>query len=191
MTTAITKQNKQLATFKNYLWRNGSRVPKEWAPVFGERVDWLQERLGRSPKAAEVLEDAKDENSPIHEMFKWDDKEAAEKFRVLQASQLLSSLVIKVEIIRGNKTEEIEMPVRVVLKHGYKSGGQHEHIKDILNDRERRGMMIEMAADELINIQRRFSYLKEFTRVFQEVDIVARNVLPLAKKRLEKKANQG
>lgn len=191
MTKAITKQNKQLATFKNYLWRKGARVPKEWAPIFGERVDWLQERLGRSPKVVEVLEDARDENSPIHDMFKWDDKEAAEKFRMFQASSLLSALVIKVEIVNKGKTEEIEMPVRVVLKHGHRSGGEHEHIKDILNDRERRGMMLEMAADELISIRRRFSYLKELTRVFHEVNNVTRNILPLINKKVEKGAGQG
>lgn len=174
---------KDLMKLKDYSWRNGTRgVKREWAPLFGGRADWLQERLGRAPTAREILEDAEDQASPIHEMFDWDDEEAAKKFRTIQASILLSALTVKVQVIRDGKSSEMDMPVRVVLRRGEKGrGGQHEHIKDIINNRGRRVMMLEMASNELLSVQRRYSYLQDLERVFKEVDVVANKILPQLK----------
>lgn len=171
--------NKSLAQFKNYKWRNGAHMPKEWAPIFGARADWLQERLGRAPKATDVLEDARSQKSPIHDMFNWDDEEAAEKFRKMQAGMLLTNLVVRVKVIKGSKTEEIDMPVRLVVNRAPNHGASaHEHIRDVLSDRDMRQKMLEAAADEMISIERRYSYLKELGRVFHEVDAVVKKKVP-------------
>lgn len=171
--------NKALATFKNYAWRKGSHSPRGWAVIFGERVDLLQEQLGHAPSSAEVLEDARDENSPLHQMFNWENEDAAEKFRKIQASVLLSSLVVRVEIMQGSKSQEIEMPVRVSVRGGEKGASKgREHIRDVLSNRELRDRMLEGAANELISLQRRYSYLTELSRVFHEVDLVVRKKMP-------------
>lgn len=170
---------KSLATFKNYAWRKGSHPDKHLAPIFGECVDQLQEKIGKPPKPSDVLEEARDSSSPIHPLFNWDDSDAAEKFRKLQASMYLSALVVKVDVMRGKKVEEIELPVRVSLNREANHGsGGREHIKDIINSREMRNRMVEMAADELLSIQRRYSYLKELHRVFYEVDRVIEKKVP-------------
>lgn len=172
------QMTKSMASFKNYNWRAGGHAPKAWAPVFGERVDWLQKQLGHAPKASDILEDARDEASPTHHMFNWDDAEAAEKYRRIQSSLLLSALVVKVEIMSGGKMREMEMPVRVVINYNRKEGSSHEHIQDVLDDPDMREKMFKIAAEELVSIQRRFSYVKELDRVFKEVDRVAKRTLP-------------
>lgn len=168
-----------LAEAKEYGWRKATQAPKDWAPIFGNRVDWLQDRLGRAPKSREVLEDAKDKKSPIHRMFNWDDEEAADKYRAVQASILLSALVVKVKIMNNGKKHEIDMPVRVVLKGGHR---QHERLSDVMSNADLRAVMLEMAADELLSIERRYAQVKELSRVFYEIDQVQKKVLPKVKR---------
>lgn len=46
--------------------------------------------------AKEVLEFARPKSSPIHKYFNWDDSEAAEKYRLMQARQLITCIVVVV-----------------------------------------------------------------------------------------------
>ena len=174
---------KAMAEIKEYGWRKATQAPREWAPVFGSRVDWLQDRLGHAPTVREVYEDAKDTKSPIHDMFNWDDEEAAEKFRRIQVGTLLSALVIKVEVVEGGKRQSVDMPVRVVLKGGHR---RRERISDVMSSAELRAVMLDMATDEMLSIQRRYNQIRELSRVFQEVEIVQKKVLPKVKALAEK-----
>ena len=46
----------------------------------------------------EVLEKAKDPASELHKCFEWDDTKAAEKYRLRQATLLITNLAVEVEI---------------------------------------------------------------------------------------------
>lgn len=45
-----------------------------------------------------VVEEARDENSPLHEFFEWEDTIAAEKYRLSQARTLIRSVKISVTV---------------------------------------------------------------------------------------------
>lgn len=47
---------------------------------------------------AEVLEEARNPESPLHDQFTWDDTEAAEKYRLGQASRLIVRLRVNVTV---------------------------------------------------------------------------------------------
>lgn len=47
---------------------------------------------------AEVLDEARNPDSPLHDQFTWDDTEAAEKYRLGQASRLIVRLRINVTV---------------------------------------------------------------------------------------------
>lgn len=44
--------------------------------------------------AAAVVDAARDEDSPLHEHFEWDDSVAGEQFRIIQARQIIRAIVI-------------------------------------------------------------------------------------------------
>jgi len=44
-----------------------------------------------------VVDAARDDNSPLHDYFEWNDSEAAEKYREMQARTLLRSVPLKVK----------------------------------------------------------------------------------------------
>lgn len=47
---------------------------------------------------AEVLEEARNPDSPLHDQFNWNDTEAAEKYRLGQASRLIVRLRVNVTV---------------------------------------------------------------------------------------------
>jgi hypothetical protein len=76
---------------------------------------------------ADVVDVARDESSPLHGRFTWDDGEAAEKWRLSEASHLIRTTRVTVEIVDHGKARtalvrafpnvagEDYMPLDVVL----------------------------------------------------------------------------
>jgi hypothetical protein len=62
-----------------YQWGDGRERPVS-AQIIGEQLAILREKLGRDPTAAEVVDAARDPDSPLHPLFEWDDKKAARSF---------------------------------------------------------------------------------------------------------------
>jgi hypothetical protein len=65
------------------------------AATIAERIAYLRQKLGRAPTWRDVLDDARDPCSPIHDHFDWDNDVAAEHWRELQAKQLVAAVRIK------------------------------------------------------------------------------------------------
>jgi len=57
----------------------------------------------------ELVQAARDENSPLHHFFEWDDDKAAEKYRLMQARTLIRSCRLNVTV---NK-RKLELPYYV------------------------------------------------------------------------------
>ena len=75
--------------------------------VRSELVSLAEERGGQlSPRA--VLDAARDESSPLHRFFEWDEGKAAEGFRLVQASALIRE--VRLEVVTESKD-----PTRVTL----------------------------------------------------------------------------
>lgn len=73
--------------------RRGSRISDDTA----ERVYREAQRLPETQRTAEnLLKLARSPKSEIHDLFIWDDKEAAEKFREEQARHLMRSVQVRV-----------------------------------------------------------------------------------------------
>lgn len=76
-----------------YDWKNGARISAD-AQKVGEELEKIEYK-----DAATVLEVArKNKKSELHKCFEWDDSEAAEQYRLLQAGQILRALVTTEEV---------------------------------------------------------------------------------------------
>lgn len=82
-----------MATKPTYEWRGG-RYRGLDAQTVGEALDRLSKRLGGEVTSDAVLDEARDIQSPLHDAFDWDDSEAAEKYRRLEARWLLRRVVV-------------------------------------------------------------------------------------------------
>lgn len=109
----------------------------------------------------EVVEKAKDPESELHKCFEWDDSVAAEKYRIVQAREVLRSIVY-VEVSKDNA------PVRVYHiteeKHAY------QPTKLFLVNQDEYQTLLKRALLELAAFKRKYKTLSELDSVFEEID---------------------
>ena len=110
-----------------------------------------------------VVNSARDENSPLHPFFDWDDTEAARKWRIVQARRLIR---LSVTIIKP----EVE-PVRAFVSlprdrgvNGYRSTVQ------VLSDEDLREQLLECALRELQAFRRKYAMLSALKELFEVAD---------------------
>lgn len=108
-----------------------------------------------------VVNLARNENSVIHDDFEWNDEVAGERYRIIQARQMIQNFVVE------TKNEE-KAPVRVLqittTKNVYKP--MEFFIKNVDEYAE----LLNRAKNELQGIKKRYSTLTELEDVFAAID---------------------
>jgi hypothetical protein len=114
----------------------------------------------------DVIEFARDPKTALHSRFVWDNGQAAHKWRLHEARNL-----IRVSIKHVGRA--IQTPIRafVSLKSDrYQEGGGYRSTVTVLSDTERRAEMLRDALADLIAIRRKYNHLQELAQVFAAVD---------------------
>lgn len=156
-----------------YRWndRPGFRFKGD-AQEIGEHLEELSTQSGVLT-AAIVVEDARNETSPLHPNFEWDDATAAESWREHTARNLIGALVVvKVGDTQVSGTVRAFYSVR-----DEDSKGVYVPIVSIMEDAELRRKTLERARQELHQWRNRYQDLAEFAKVFSVID----DLMPLLK----------
>lgn len=80
-------------TLKEYFARDGSVFSNKDAQKIGPVLHELSQQGGVT--ARDVVDAARSENSPLHSYFQWNDKVAADEFRLWRARDMLGSIKIR------------------------------------------------------------------------------------------------
>lgn len=111
---------------------------------------------------SEVLERARDEKSELHKCFEWDDSKAAEKYRTIQAGNVIRALYIV------HKDEETA-PVRVLSKT---SSSSYQPTRTFLTNENEYADLLKRALSELESFKRKYETLSELESVFEQIDLI-------------------
>jgi hypothetical protein len=74
-----------------------------------KRVRQIYKKAGKVLRPEDIIEDARDPKSPLHDSFEWDDSKAAHAYRMEQARRLIREIRVDVEY----NSHEITAPVYV------------------------------------------------------------------------------
>lgn len=133
-----------------YKLREGFQIRGDITPV-AERIEQLKKRHfdKKNPDGyttpEEVLEDAKNPESPLHGHFTWDESKAARKWNIDEARHLIRCY--EVHIIEADRKPIIVNPANVVIRNqptrsNYVSASyamsDDTHRKDVIDDALRR-----------------------------------------------------
>lgn len=83
-------------------------VNSKQAQQVGEELERLSKSLRGHLTPRDVLDAAKAKQSPLHDIFEWDDSTAAERFRIFQARNLIRLIRIDIEL-PNPRTKVIEV----------------------------------------------------------------------------------
>jgi len=114
-----------------------------------------------------VVDAARSKTSPLHEHFTWNNSRAAEKYRLIEARQLIR---VAVTILPRTKKK---VRAYVSLTKDRADGGGYRQLDEVLTSRAlRRALMLDAAKDLLV-FKRKFHKLREefsLQRLFSVID---------------------
>jgi len=158
MATATAKKKKVVV--KTYEWVEGRRMKggAKRANVVGRIIEGIADRNGGRIDAKDLLAVARPKNSPIHDMFEWDDTTAAERYRVEQARHVLRS--VQVRVTGGTKKP-------VVTKAFPFVDDNYIPVEQVYEDKGLRNELLREALREGESWMARYEHLAELASVFQ------------------------
>ena len=118
--------------------------------------------IGETASPQEIVSKAKDENTELHKCFTWNDKAAADKWRLQEARLLVCHLVIK----REENTEN-NMPLRFFYKNdndGYKPSAL------IFKNENEYEKLLMQALSELHSFKKKYAMLQELQEILDLIE---------------------
>lgn len=158
-------------TIKEYFAREGSLFSKTDAKSIGPVLEELSRQGGVT--ARDVLDAARSKNSSLHKYFEWDDKVAADHYRLDQARVMLRA--IRVKYVDGNGIEtKTARAFQITRSSGYDTEPRKYRTFQVLHgDTAFAAQMMDTAIDDLMNWKHKYepycSMWKNFGDVFQQV----------------------
>ena len=141
-------------------WKNGCRISADAQKVADEILS-----IGASATTVQILDMARDEQTELHKCFDWNDAEAAEKWRLQQARNIVCNLVYK------ETSNEPSPPVRLFFKTDSESGYKPTSL--ILQNKDEYQKLLSRALAELNSFKTKYKTLSELDGVFDAIDKVA------------------
>lgn len=123
------------------------------AQLVGEELETL-ETLGEV-SSEKVLDYAKThKDSELHKCFEWDDKIASEKFRMIQASNVISSISLKIK-----EEPTVKQKIYYSIRSRDTEERTFKNIKDILENNEEYQQLVNKAREEFENCRIKYDDL--------------------------------
>jgi hypothetical protein len=134
--------------------------------VKDELVSLTKTNGGQLTPAA-VVNAARSRDSPLHQFFDWSDTSAAEKFRLLQARQLIRAVVTMLP--SKNKQQQmvrafVSLPDDRSRREGYRL------TTEVIKDKDLRRKMLGGALREAQSFANRYRHLRECAKVVEAID---------------------
>lgn len=146
-----------------YKWMSGYRSSVK-AQDAGEIMDRLAREGNLTPQA--LVDEARPEDSPIHNGFEWDDAKAAEKYRRAQAVTMIRAVVVS----ESDIFDEGSADVKVKVFNLPERGTSYESLKTILIDEEKSDSLMGRALAELRSYREKYSQLDRLSKLMSVID---------------------
>jgi hypothetical protein len=117
----------------------------------------------------DVVDAARDEESPLHSQFDWEDSSAAEKYRQWQARALIRVQVAYEPVGDG---EDITYRVFASLVSDRLPAGGYRVMAKVLSDPELRDELLADALAEMQRFRLKYKHLQELAEVFAAISHV-------------------
>lgn len=141
-----------------YKWKVAGLMPVD-AQTAGEELNRIYTKNG-ALNPADIVDESRPEDAPLHDCFEWRDDVAAEKYREQQAQTIVRAIVAVNE--DATKSESVRAFVHV--------RNTYEPISVVVNDAEKVQEVLQTALRELAAFRRKYETLSELAPVFRAID---------------------
>jgi len=149
---------------KQYIKRDMKKISEE--------IIKIAENKGLT--AENVVESARNKESPLHRFFEWNDTLAAEEWRLQQARVLIHTIKIKITMDGDSKMIRAFENIKVTIDGD--SFREYKPTIEILSNLGYRQQMIIKALGEVKYWQEKYALFKEFNPIFNKIKETERRV---------------
>ena len=138
-----------------------------------DELSRIAKACGGHLKPEDVVRNAKQKSSPLHKYFTWDDTEAAAKYRIIQAAQLIRTIKVTVETHPQDKPITVRAFINVAMESeddADETESVYVPLATALKVDDYRTQMLENAAKELGVFRKKYALLNELSGLFAEID---------------------
>jgi hypothetical protein len=123
--------------------------------IVAEVLNEIEKKRGFITPTA-VVQEAADENSPLHNYFTWDDSKAAHGYRLWQARELITS--VNVEIMGKQTGAFWNAKINIEKDQDFQA---YFSARKVLSNKELYAQVLSQALTELLYWQKKYKELKE------------------------------
>lgn len=142
-----------------YQWKLLGLMPVD-AQTAGEELHRIYQEKGRLD-APDIVNESRPEEAPLHPCFEWDDAVAAEKYREVQAGNLVRCIVTTYET---EEQKPIEVRAFPCVQQTY------QPIEVVVKSEEKKADLMQSAIEELKAFQKKYATLKQLSPVFDAIE---------------------
>ena len=135
------------------------------AQIAGEELARIEKEKG-SLTPEMVVDESREEDAPLHPVFEWNDRKAAERYRIVQAGSLIRNVTVKIEEVPRMEPVRAFVNVAPVGKRK----GVFVSIKNAMTDEDGRETVVARAMAELERVKEKYKDLQELAGIFAEID---------------------
>lgn len=138
----------------------------------GDELMRLEKAGTNSPE--EIVDSARNPESPLHNLFDWSDTEAAKQWRLHQARTLVCTVRVVLDSREQDaRSKSIRAFVKTPSPEDKEKPAKRPHytsISNALKDPSTRARILEQAQAELIAWRERYDDLRELAAIFEIID---------------------
>lgn len=145
-----------------YQWKIPS-MPVD-ADSAGNELERICQKNNGNLLAKDVVEESRPESAVLHKCFEWDDAVAAERFREVQAGQIIRNITV---VHSEEGCEPTEVRAFVSVQKSY------QPIRVVMSDMDKKAELLLSAFRELKAFQQKYKSLSELDPVFDAINAVS------------------
>jgi hypothetical protein len=131
----------------------------------------LYQRNNNTLNPEDVVEEASDDESPLHQYFEWDDTEAAHAYRLQQARGLIRRMTVR--LILPDKREVVDHLFVSLTTNRRNEEGSYRLLVDVMKNEVEKETLLQQALRDLEAFQSKYQQLVELADVFAAIEVVA------------------
>ena len=133
------------------------------ANIVGKALEEIESEHGEVT-AKLLLEKARPQNSELHCLFEWNNKEAAERWRLEKAKKIITAIAVTYE----NDNKE-PITVRAFANVGAKNKASFITTATALSNKQSRLVVLQHAIEELQAFRNKYNSLSELSEIFAAI----------------------
>ena len=122
--------------------------------------------IGDDFTCQQIVDKARDSTTELHKCFEWNDSIAAEKYRLKQAQQVVTHLVI---VKSGENQKPEKTNIRMIVNNGTGTN-TYTPLRHVVRKQDEYERLLEKARMELSAFKKKYSSLSELEEILALID---------------------